>query len=449
MIKSSHLQQVYSRLVYILLASLLIAVVYSFFSSELISPLKTGASQISILAFVFALCSFALSNSKKILSLFSVIIAGLLVFYIWPELAGYKYPFIAFAVWLVAFGVLYLISDYSDNKVPASFDFYKGENQNEKPNIFDDGVLNVAKPTNSTPFLIDDDGLDPSIVFNVEKTGALKLIIVEDITSKNNFSDYLAKQDVTTKLLGAPINGVSLIEMKHQGMQGYYRLRSDDLYSTDDEQDSDINIDVAFLKDSELLNECIEVALLDMLAEHSSKSVKKYNAKNYQAMLKFYSYVKNLQKEENRSVDQLSFYQGTFEISNSSYVELYNCNLQSTLTSWVNKDGLIRTDYLDSEGTPLPLDQKEQLLTTISLPFPECRLTDIHIILASEDGLSIKLYLTLSELKDDQLTGESKALSILMQDKSIIIKRDEVVDNSLMTIDQFFDSKTLLPFYQV
>ena len=449
MTKSSHLQQIYPRLVYLLLASLLVAVVYSFFSSELISPLKTGVSQISILAFVFALCAFALSNLKKLLSLFLVVIAGLLVFYIWPELAGYKLPLIAFAVWLVAFAVLYLISDYSDNKTPASFDFYKGVNQNEKPNIFDDGVLNVAKPTNSTPFLIDDDGLDPSIVFNVEKTGALKLIIIEDITSKNNFSDYLAKQEVTTKLLGAPINGVSLIEMKYQGLQGYYRLRSDELYSTDDEQDSGTNIDVAFLKESELLSERVEAALLDMLAEVQCKSVKKYNAKNYQAMLKFYGYVKNLQKEENRSVDQLSFYQGTFEISNSSYVELYNCNLQSTLTSWVNKDGLIRTDYLDDEETPLPPEQKEQLLTTIGLPFPECRLTDIHIILASEDGLSIKLYLTLSELKDDQLTGESKALSILMQDKSIIIKRDEVVDNSLLTIDQFFDSKTLLPFYPV
>lgn len=442
----SHLQRVYPRLVYILLTSLLISIAYTYFSSELFYPLKTGIVQISTLAFVFALCAFALASSQKILSLCSIVIAGGIVFYIWPELSGYKTILIAFAVWFVVFAVIYLVSDYSDNKTPASFDFYNGEGNEEKQNIFDDGVLNVAKPTNSTPFLIDDDGLDPSIVFNVQKTGALKLILIEEIVADNNISDYLAKQEITTKILGAPINGVSLMEMKYQNQQGYYRLRSDNLYATDDDVEGVVNLDVAFLKDNEVLNERVEIALLEMLNAHSSKSVIKYNAKNYQAMFKFYNYVKNLEKEENRSVDQFSFYQGTFEISNSSYVELYNCNLQSTLTSWVNKDGLIHTDYLDEDDEPLPEDQKEQLLTTIGLPFPECRLTDIHII-SSDDPLNIKLYITLSELKNDELTGESNALSVLMQDKSIIIKRDEVVDNRLMNIDEFFDSKTIFPFF--
>lgn len=347
----------------------------------------------------------------------------------------------SFATFLIS---LFLCNYLEDDEQGESFDFYKVTDKIDQPNIFDDDVLQVSKPVMDTPFLIDEDGLDPSIVFNVEKTGAGIVILIEEIYQDNNLQDYLQKHQIDVKLIGSPIEGVRLMEMQYKGLQGYYRV-TDNYHSS--YSNPTCNIDFAFLLDTEVLRLQVEKAILQMLDAHPPASVKKLNAKNYQAMFKFYTYVNRLGCAENRSVDHLCFYHGTFEISNSSYVELYNCNLKSSLTSWVNKDGLIRTDYIDEEEDELSASDKEALQTTIGLPFAKCRLIGIKLVALPEDSLSVKLHLSFAELIDDEPTGKNDSLAIVMQDKNILISRDEEETNSFVTVSEYFDEKTIIPFY--
>ncbi|WP_369434598.1 hypothetical protein [Psychromonas sp. MME1] len=195
--------------------------------------------------------------------------------------------------------VTYLLHQYLQDEQPSSFDFYKVNSKIDQPNIFESDMLSTSKPMMDTPFLIDEDGLDPSIVFNVEKTGADILILLENIKQENHFSDYLTARDISVKLIGSPIEGVNLIEMQYQGLQGYYRVTNNDLYSSDDVT---CNIDVAFLHDTDVLRLQVEKALLDMFNDCRPNKVVKYNARNYQAMFKFYTYVQKLARPENQEL---------------------------------------------------------------------------------------------------------------------------------------------------
>ena len=440
--KSLNLPQNNYSFALITLAGLIVGSILTFLFSEAFS---TNLSQTLLLALIFSLFWLAffniknyrespLRNRKRYSAAFWSLLAGLLIYYVLPQFNGFAIPLSAIVIWPAAFTLVYKIAEHLQTPKEDKFVFHNGAEP--RPTFRDLPKKQISKE--EIAFHIDNDGLDPQIIFNVEKTGASHLIQIKDSSNADQFSHYLLKRNVIVKELGIPIEGVILMEIQFNGLKAYYQI-VDDLNVTESQQLS--SIDIALLENSDDLNQHIEAAISEMFKVSSPESAQKINVINYQAMLKFHMYVKRLKDKENSSLDYLSTCEGTLEICNSSYVELYNCNLQSTLTSWVNQNGLIRTDRADSQ---LNIEDDEPLrLNKIKLHFADCCLTDIQLLKNTLENASIKLHLTLTELSDGELTDNNSTLNLLMSDKSITVSTEAVDEEDLISVAQYFKQKTL------
>lgn len=375
-------------------------------------------------------------KGKKYSVLLLLPITGGLIWYLLSQFNGYSVPLSAIVIWPAAFILVYQVAESLGAPEDDKFVFHNGA----EPRTEFNNLHKVKISKEQIAFHIDNDGLDPQIIFNVEKTGASHLITIHGANAADKFSDYLSGQKVIIEALGIPIEGVVLMEMQFNGSKGYYQI-VDDLDSP--ESKPLCSIDIALLENSDQLNQRVETAITEMLKAHTPLSAKKIDVVNYQSMLKFHMYVKRLKDKENGSLDYLSTCEGTLEICNSSYVELYNCNLQSTLTSWVNQNGLIRTDRADDE---LQAEENgKPQLNKIKLHFADCCLTDIQLIKNKEDNNNscIKLHLTLTELNDGELTDKNSTLNLRMEDKSISVSTEAIEQADLISVAQYFEQKTV------
>ncbi|MFT6986253.1 MAG: hypothetical protein ACJAT7_002078 [Psychromonas sp.] len=440
--KSLNLPPANYSLTLVTLAGLLVGSALTFLFSEAFS---TNLPQTLLVALIFSLFWVVFytvknyrespSRNKEIYSaLFFLLLAGILIWYLFPQLNGFSIPISAFIIWPAAFTLVYKIAESLNTPEVDKFVFHNGAEQ--RPASHDLSKIKTSK--DKIAFHLENDGLDPQIIFNVEKTGASHLIKIQHISAADQFSHYLSRHDITVKELGMAIEGVILMEMQFKELKAYYQIVEDLNFS--DEQPL-CSIDIALLENSDELNQRIEKTLADMFKAHPPLSAQKTDVINYQTMLKFYTYVKRLKDKENSSLDYLSTCEGTLEICNSSYVELYNCNLQSTLTSWVNQNGLIRTDRADAQ---LDIGAHEQLpLNKIKLHFTDCCLTDIQLIKHNQEEGRIKLHLTLTEFNDGELTNNNSTLNLLMEDKSITVSTEAVDEADLISVAQYFEEKTL------
>lgn len=326
--------------------------------------------------------------------------------------------------WVILCVILYLFANHLKAKNSNEFDFYKvaeplGRQERRKKQNIEERVA----------IYIDEDGLDPQIIFDEAKSGVACLLKLSGIALNHKLQDYLSELYVLSEQQGQPIAGQTLMEVHYKGESGYYRL------TNDGETES---IDFAFPENSDLLYEQVCIAIKRLVSDFRSLSVTKVNVTNYQAMVKFYHYVERLSAPENRCVEYLSYCEGTLKVCNTSYVELYDCTLQSTLTSWINQDGLIRTDNVDIDVAENSVLQ----LMDIELPYPESRLVDIQIVKLAELQKGVKLYLTFAELVDSELSGNVTGLSLLMKDNSIGIKRDEESQEVLISVADYFKQKS-------
>ena len=380
-------------------------------------------------------------NIKEILGVMAVLVlVGIISYYQISSWDSFSFPFSAFIIWSITFALVYKVAETFHAPDEKSFVFHNGTEQ--RIAFHDLPKKQISK--DYFAFHIDNDGLDPQVIFNVEITGAKYFIQVKQISHADQFNRYLLQNDVIVKQLGNAIEGVALMEMQYKESIAYYQI-VDDLNSPQPELLS--SIDIALLDNSDDLNLRVEQSLLQMFAEFEPQKVEKINAGNYQAMFKFYAFVKKLKRRENRSIDYLSFYHGKFEISNSEYVELYNCNLHSSLISWINKDGLIRTDYVDEEEKVLTESERKSLQTVIGLPFTSSRLLDIQIIRVAEGSSNVQLYLTFAELCNDEPTGKENSLSLSVKGKDLMISSEPLDARELLSIDEYFNLKSLVQFY--
>lgn len=442
--KSLNLPPANYSLTLVTLAGLLVGSVLTFLFSEAFS---TNLPQTLLIALVFSSCwvlfytiknyrTSPLANRKIYITLLLLLCAGAFICYLFPQLRVNfpSIPLSAFVIWPVAFTLVYKIAESLNEPEEDKFVFHNGAQP--RPAFHDLPKKQISKE--EIAFHIDNDGLDPQIIFNVEKTGASHLIQIQHISAAEKFSHYLLNHGITVTELGIAIEGVILMEMQFNGLKAYYQIVADADVS---DQQPLASIDIALLENNDDLNEQVEKTLADMFKVHPPLSAQKTNVINYQAMLKFYNYVKRLKTKENSSLDYLSTCEGTLEICNSSYVELYNCNLQSTLTSWVNQNGLIRTDRADDE---LHVEENKRLqLNKIKLHFADCCLTDIQLLKNIPQNSSIKLHLTLTELNDGELTDNNSTLNLLMEDKNITVSTELVDEADLMSVAQYFEQKTL------
>ncbi|MCP4324943.1 MAG: hypothetical protein GY787_24470, partial [Alteromonadales bacterium] len=279
----------------------------------------------------------------------------------------------AYISWSLLCAVLYAFANHFKAKNSSTFDFYKvaepigRQTRRKKQNIEERLAIHTGE-----------DGLDPMVLFNEEKSGVACILKLAELKAKHKLAMYLSQLDITVKQEGQPIAGQTLMEMSFQDQLGYYRLSSDGKTES---------VEFAFPLQTELLYEQVSQAIDLLLESNPDLPVTKIDVTNFQAMRKFYNYVQRLSAPENRSVEYLSYCQGTLEICNSSYVELYDCTLQSTLTSWTNQDGLIRSDNVDAE----PAKTSVLHLMNIELPYPECRLTNIQIVKVANPLIAVKL----------------------------------------------------------
>ncbi|WP_028863313.1 hypothetical protein [Psychromonas aquimarina] len=407
---------------------------------------------VNILLLTLSLCMFSTAfydfkiyrnspvrNIKITTAVLWAVTAVLIILYLIPELADYRLPLSSSLLWIFASTILHSVLNYLSERKLEKFDFYKvNEAQPESIDI-SEVMLQKKEPTKQ---VIDEDGLDPMVLFDVENSGAQEFIEIRQIDSIDKLADYLSDLDIRVEPLGTPIAGVVIMEMCFNEEKGYYRFS--DLQEFGGELGK-LDIDFAFPRELQELPVLVETALRRLLKDNPGESVQKINVPNYQAMHKFYSYVQRLQRPENRSIDYLACHQGILNICNSSYVELYDCNLQSTLTSWVNDEGLIRTDQLGANGLT-KLDDKDREWFYIDLPYSECRLADIKIVKEFQDKDCIKLHFILAELIDGQLTENKSGRSLLMRGDNISIKNEELSEAELLSVADYFAEKTVHPF---
>lgn len=340
----------------------------------------------------------------------------------------YSVTFYTYAGWALICALSYAFVVHVKRNKGNEFDFYKvsdpiGRQERRKKQNIEERVA-----THLT-----DDGLDPMVLFNEEKSGVACLLKLTLLKSNHNISHYLAQLAISIEQQGSPIAGQTLFSMSFQQQTGYLRLTLDGSSAT---------AEFAFHENKGPLYDQTSQVIYLLLEANPLVLVNKINVTNFQAMHKFYHYVQRLSAPENRSLEYLSYCQGTLKICNSSYVELYDCTLQSTLTSWVNQDGLIRTDNVD-----VAIAECNVLhLMDIGLPYPECRLTNVQIVKVANPQIAVKLYLTLAELKDGQLTDNVSGLTLLMKDSSIAIKRDEQFNDELISVTEYFEQKSYPKF---
>ncbi|GLS89047.1 hypothetical protein GCM10007916_01140 [Psychromonas marina] len=335
---------------------------------------------------------------------------------------------LTYGVWLAACTLIYAIAQHFKTKNSSTFDFYQASGpvtptvRRKKSNIEERVAIHI-----------DEDGLDPMVLFNEEKSGVACILRLTELKTTKHLFDYLYDLNISVEQQGSPIDGQTLMEINYQQEKGYYRLTDNGPREL---------LDFAFCENSEHLYAQIKLAIEQLKNDNPALCISKVNVTNYQALQKFYHYVKRLNAPENRSIEYLSYYQGTLKICNTSYVALYDCTLQSTLTSWINQDGLIRTDNVEVE---LLGDNMLQLVD-IELPYTECRLIDIQIVKMRDVQEGVKLYLTLVELNEGKLTNNMSGLTLLMGNNSIDIKYDEVLSDELISVEAYFNQKSYPEF---
>ncbi len=337
-------------------------------------------------------------------------------------------PILSYLGWTLVCLVAYSVANNLKPKDSSDFDFYK---------VTEPAAAQAPrKKLNSEERIaisIDQDGLDPMVLFNEEKTGVVTLLKLLALPLTNKFTNHFSRFGIKSRQLGHPIESQTLLAISFRDEKAYCRLTTND---------EDQTVEFAFPENSTVLYDQSVLAIQRLIEENSQLVVSKINVVNYQAMLKFYNYVKRLNAPENRSIEYISYYQGTLKICNSSYVALYDCTLQSTLTSWINKDGLIRTDNVDVD-----LEDKNMLyLMDIDMPYPECRLVNIEIVKVENPEVSVKLYLSIAEVIEGELTDNRSGLTLLMRDTSISIKEDEQFDVDLISVEQYFEQKSYPKF---
>lgn len=330
--------------------------------------------------------------------------------------------------WALLCILLYALSRHLKLKENDAFDFYKvaepigRQERRKKQNIEERVAIHIGE-----------EGLDPMILFNEEKTGVACILTLTALKPTHKISRYLTELAIQAEQQGQPIAGQTLFTMNFEQQSGYFRLTEDG---------TNILVEFAFPESQGPLYDQVSQVIYLLLEANPLVMVTKTDVTNFQAMQKFYRYVQRLNDSNNRCVEYISYCQGTLKICNSSYVELYDCTLQSTLTSWINQDGLIRTDNVDAE---LSNDNVLHLMD-IELPYPECRLVNIQIVKVANPMIAVKLYLTLTELKEGQLTDNTSGLTLLMKDSSIAIKRDEQFDDELISVAEYFEQKSYPKF---
>ncbi|WP_019615437.1 hypothetical protein [Psychromonas ossibalaenae] len=408
-------------------------------------------NSVNILLLTLTLCMFSIAfydfkiyknsplrNIKIATAVLWAVAAALIIHYLVPEFVDYRLPLSSSLLWIFASTILHCVFNYLSERKLEKFDFYKVNEAPRESAAITEMMLQKKEPMQQ---IIDEDGLDPMVLFDVEKTGAHQLIEIRQVNSANTLKQYLSEVEIKLEQLGAPIAGVTIMEMQYEQEKAYYRF-SDASAAVQEEL---TDIDFAFPEQSNTLAALVESAIEKAFRHNPAESVQIVNAFNYQAMFKFYNYVQRLQRPENRSIDYLACHHGILNICNSSYVELYDCNLQSTLTSWVNKEGLIRTDQLGANGLT-KLDDKDKEWFYMELPYPECRLTDIKIVKECQDKDCIKLHFILAELIKGQLTENKSGLSLLMRGDNISIKNEELSEAELLSVADYFVEKTVLQF---
>ncbi|WP_413701723.1 hypothetical protein ACLKMH_09295 [Psychromonas sp. KJ10-10] len=321
-----------------------------------------------------------------------------------------------------------IIANYLKSKQSSEFDFYKvaepvGRQARRKKQNIEERIA----------IYLDEDGLDPSILFNEDKSGVAYLLKIKALKPNHSLSQYLAKLNITAKQEGLPIAGQTLVEITFLNQLGYYRLSN--------EGENEL-LEFAFPEKTELLYHQVKQVIKLLVEENDQLSVTKVNVANFQALMKFYHYVRRLSAPENRCIEYISLAQGALKICNSSYVELYDCTLQSTLTSWVNQDGLIRTDNVDVELTENYLLALEE----IELPYPECRLTNIEIVNDVDITESLQLYLTFAELDKGVLTKNVSGLILIMNNNNISVSKEKKSALKLISVADYFQQKSYPDF---
>ena len=370
-------------------------------------------------------------KDKIIASLGTIFIAvtlfGLIVLFLLQQNTVIITSFYTYLGWVVFCAIAYAFANHSKEKNSSNFDFYSvaepvgRQARRKKQNIEERVAIHI-----------DQDGLDPMVLFNEEKSGVACILKIGNLPLNHKLTQRLSQLGITTKQLGHPIEKQTLLEMNYEEEQGYCRITTGETLE---------KVELAFLESGKLYDQ-VSHSIKLLIDETPKIVVSKIDVHNFQAMVKFYNYVKRLTAEENRSVEYISTYLGTLKICNSSYVALYDCTLQSTLTSWVNKQGLIRTDNVDVElETNNPLH-----LLDIELPYPECRLVNIQVVKADVPQDAVKLYFSLAELDAGELTGKVSGLSLLMEENSISIRRDEQFDTDLISVEQYFANKSYPEF---
>lgn len=309
----------------------------------------------------------------------------------------------------------------------SDFDFYKAK-ASATPETSENKKY---KTEDRIGIYIDQDGLDPMVIFNEDKSGVVSIVKLMGLPATNKLTEYSSELEITTQQLGNPIESQTLLKLSFNGVNAYCRLTDDDDHQM---------IEFAFPKDSTDIYLQVLKAIEMLIEEYPGLTVLEVDVLNYQALLKFYNYVQRLSGEENRSIEYISHYRGNLKICNSSYVELYDCTLQSTLTSWINQDGLIRTDNVD-------LQKDEQIhLVNIDLPYEQCRLVNIQLGNTESSELVVMLYFTFAELIDGELTDNRSGFTLVMTNDSIEIKRDEVSNEAFISIKEYFEQKCYSKF---
>ena len=311
----------------------------------------------------------------------------------------------------------------------SDFDFYKAK---DSASVASESSENKKYKTEERiGIYIDQDGLDPMVIFNEDKSGVVSIVKLMGLPAFNKLTEYFSELEIVSQQIGNPIESQTLLKISFSGINAYCRLTDDDEHQM---------IEFAFPKNSTDIYLQVLKAIEMLIEEYPGLTVLEVDVLNYQALLKFYNYVQRLSGEENRSIEYISHYRGNLKICNSSYVELYDCTLQSTLTSWINQDGLIRTDNVD-------LQKDEQIhLVNIDLPYEECRLVNIQLGNRDPSQLIVTLYFTFAELIDGELTDNKSGLTLVMTNDSIEIQREEVFDETFISIKEYFEQKCYSKF---
>lgn len=360
---------------------------------------------------------------------------GLVSFYVGQTHYAIDISLLIYLGWTAVCLLVYAVVSYAKED-SSDFDFYKASAQGSSASSSSASSSSqpaVRKKYNTEErvgIFLDQDGLDPMVIFNEEKSGVVSIVKVTGLPLSHKLTELFSELSITSQQIGHPIDSQTIFKLSFEGMMAYCRL------TTGDENEI---LEFAFPKNSPEIYAQLLMVVQKLMEQNSGLEVIEINVLNYQALLKFYNYVKRLNAPENRSIEYISHYQGNLKICNSSYVELYDCTLQSTITSWVNQDGLIRTDNVDIVG------EEQMHLENIDLPYEERRLVNIQLGKAESTDV-VTLYLTLSELTDGELTGNSSPLTLVMKDDCIEIKQDAMAEEELISIQEYFDQKCYQKF---